>query len=253
MSKPWLMESGGSSPLTSMSSASRSFTARAYSTRLSRWNGRRPGLGVTGAAVSMRVSSAAASASSVCSSGRRAPGGGIMPARSLRIIFSADVGVLGRGGQRRTTASERPPALPALAVTPCAILPHRARLRIQRPADPARLRLSRLRTPADRDHDLLHRRDRRFMRQRVYERRRNRISTIWFRDDLSHSFRASIATATLLYNFATRFPLERKRGSMNLVRRAVLGMLCMLASDGRARAGSDRFHRRCRDRQPATR
>ena len=45
MSKPWLMVSGGSSALTSTSSASRSLTARAYSTRLSRWNGRRPGFG----------------------------------------------------------------------------------------------------------------------------------------------------------------------------------------------------------------
>jgi hypothetical protein len=36
----------------------------------------------------MRSSSATASASSVASSGRFAPAGGIMPARSFRIIFS---------------------------------------------------------------------------------------------------------------------------------------------------------------------
>ena len=64
-------------------------TARAYSARFSRWNGRQPGFGLSAAAASIRVSSASTNAGCVAASGRRAPGGGIMPARSLRIIFSA--------------------------------------------------------------------------------------------------------------------------------------------------------------------
>src|SRR6185295_2642307 len=66
----------------------RSRTARAYSARLRRWNGRQPGFGDSAAAVSSVVSSASTNELSVAASGRRAPGGGIMPARSLRIIFS---------------------------------------------------------------------------------------------------------------------------------------------------------------------
>ena len=61
---------------------------RAYSARFMRWKGRRPGLGFSAATRSMRVSSASASPVSTCGSGRRAPGGGIMPSRSLRITFS---------------------------------------------------------------------------------------------------------------------------------------------------------------------
>ena len=71
-----------------MSTPSMSLIARPYSARLRRWNGRDPGLGLTSAARSIRDSSATASALICSGSGRRALAGGIMPARSLRIIFS---------------------------------------------------------------------------------------------------------------------------------------------------------------------
>ena len=84
---------------------------RAYSARLRRWNGRRPGFGRSAAARSIRVSIDDANAVSVASSGRFAPAGGIMPARSLRIIFSATSGccsIVGRVERRE----RKPPALP---------------------------------------------------------------------------------------------------------------------------------------------
>src|SRR4051794_25996398 len=67
---------------------SRSFTAAWYSARFSRWNGRQPGFGFSVEAASIFASSVSTNALIVAASGRRAPGGGIMPARSLRIIFS---------------------------------------------------------------------------------------------------------------------------------------------------------------------
>src|SRR5476649_184864 len=86
------MVSGGRNAVTSTSMPSRSFTACWYSERFSRWNGRQPGFGLSAAAASIFVSSDSRNALVVTASGRRAPGGGIMPVRSLRIIFSATSG-----------------------------------------------------------------------------------------------------------------------------------------------------------------
>ena len=86
---PWLMVSAGSSAVTSMSSASRSLTARAYSARFSRRKLREPGCGARSASASMRVSKAAAMSASRCPPGAwRRPAASCL-ARSLRIIFSA--------------------------------------------------------------------------------------------------------------------------------------------------------------------
>ena len=55
LSKPLLTVSGGRNELTSTSKPSRSRTARAYSARLSRWNGRQPGIRIhRGDAVDLR-------------------------------------------------------------------------------------------------------------------------------------------------------------------------------------------------------
>ncbi len=59
----------------------------------------------------MRDSSAEVSASIVAASGRREPAGGIMPARSLRIIFSMTSGCSWAFIALKS-ASTRPPALP---------------------------------------------------------------------------------------------------------------------------------------------
>ena len=88
LSKLWLMVSGGRNDATSMSSDSMSRIEAAYSARFSRWNERRPGFGRSSAAASSFASSDAASASSVASGGRSLPAGGIIPARSFRMIFS---------------------------------------------------------------------------------------------------------------------------------------------------------------------
>ena len=68
---------------------SRSLTDCAYSARLRRWNVRRPGIGTAAALVDLRSSACGRAPASAAGSGRRAAGGGgICPARSLRIIFS---------------------------------------------------------------------------------------------------------------------------------------------------------------------
>jgi hypothetical protein len=82
------MVSGGRNVVTSTSTFSRSRTAFWYSARLSRWNGREPGFGLSAAWRSIRDSNDDTSAAITAGSGFLAPGGGIMPARSLRIIFS---------------------------------------------------------------------------------------------------------------------------------------------------------------------
>ena len=110
LSKPWLMVSGGSSAETSTSTSSRSFTARAYSARLSRWKGRQPGFGLTAANSSSRASRACTRPSSAPSGGRFAPAGGIIPARSLRTIFSAVAGDSWASIALKP-ASDSPPAL----------------------------------------------------------------------------------------------------------------------------------------------
>ncbi len=68
---------------------SRSFTADAYSAWLSRWNVRVPGSGFFSQASSSVDSSSRTTSSSTEASGRRTPAGGIIPARSFRIIRSA--------------------------------------------------------------------------------------------------------------------------------------------------------------------
>jgi len=85
LSKLALFWSSGSQSPAFTCRPSRSRTTRSYSARLSRWNDRVPGL--TGAA-SMVDSSVSTRASSVSPPGRFDPGGGIISARSLRIIFS---------------------------------------------------------------------------------------------------------------------------------------------------------------------
>jgi hypothetical protein len=62
--------------------------ALAYSTRFMRWSGVRPGLGCATAIRSIAVSMAPAKPSSIARSGRRAPAGGMRPARTLRTTFS---------------------------------------------------------------------------------------------------------------------------------------------------------------------
>ena len=82
---------------------SRSLTARAYSARFRRWNGREPGIGIDARRRDRCASRAPRPARrAVGRSGRRAPGGGIMPARSLRIIFSVIGDVLAPPSARRT-------------------------------------------------------------------------------------------------------------------------------------------------------
>ena len=105
------MVSGGSSADTSTSMPSSPSIAAAYSARLKRWKGRRPGFGRTAATRSIRVSIDEANAVSVASSGRLAPAGGIMPARSLRIIFSASSGCCSIA-DASNAANDKPPAFP---------------------------------------------------------------------------------------------------------------------------------------------
>ena len=88
LSKLALLVSSGRKVATSMSIPSRSLTAAAYSARLRRWKVLRPGFGSLAAIRSMVVSSSVTIAARSSGSGRGIPEGGIMPARSLRIIFS---------------------------------------------------------------------------------------------------------------------------------------------------------------------
>ena len=88
LSKPWSDSSGGSSASTSISRSRRSRTALPYSNRFSRWSGGRPGFGRAAAAASSSASSPETKASRVSGAGRRRPGGGIAPLRSLRTTFS---------------------------------------------------------------------------------------------------------------------------------------------------------------------
>ena len=81
--------SAGSQRPASISRSSMSRMTRSYSARLSRWKRRIPGLGRGAAASSTSCSSVSTSTSSVSPAGRGIPGGGIIPARSLRIMRSA--------------------------------------------------------------------------------------------------------------------------------------------------------------------
>ena len=134
LSKPALIVSGGRNALTSTSRSSELADRRACTRRDSgAGTVRRPGFGCSAAArVDASSRARSTSASSASASGRRAPGGGIMPARSLRIIFSATSRVLDRPARRRTPASDRPPALPLFAVAAGAVLLDQRGLRLRR-------------------------------------------------------------------------------------------------------------------------
>ncbi len=105
------MVSGGRYAATSTSRLSRSRTALLYSARFRRWNGRDPGLGFAAASLSIRDSNDDTIAVITAASGRRAPAGGIMPARSLRMIFSVSAGSCTSFAASKP-ASDRSPALP---------------------------------------------------------------------------------------------------------------------------------------------
>jgi hypothetical protein len=106
LSKPWMESSGGRRDETSMSSASRSRTAFAYSTRFSRCTSGRPGLR-GGARPIERRFGAMPPSNDVARSGRRAPSGGIAPLRTFRTTFSHIA--VGRGIVRAGSSSARPP------------------------------------------------------------------------------------------------------------------------------------------------
>ena len=82
--------------------------ARSYSARLSLWNDLTPGLGSRMAAASTVSSRVVASMVSSSPSGRGMPGGGIIPARSLRMIFSA-VSACAAAAVTSNSSSERLP------------------------------------------------------------------------------------------------------------------------------------------------
>ena len=89
LSNPKPAMSLGSSAEPSISSASKSSMALAYSTRFIRRATTRPGLGSAAATRSSAVSSEVAKASMVAASGRGRPSGGICPLRSLCTTFSS--------------------------------------------------------------------------------------------------------------------------------------------------------------------
>ena len=95
------MSSGGSSDAASISNPRRSRTELLYSTRLRRCSAGRPGFGAAAAARSIAASRPLANASSCSLSGRFAPAGGIMPARTLRATFSqVATSAVGRAASR---------------------------------------------------------------------------------------------------------------------------------------------------------
>ncbi len=110
LSNPFASSSAGSSEVASMSSARTSRTAAAYSDRLRRWSGDRPGFGDAAATRSIDVSSDAANASMVASSGRGMPCGGIMRPWSLRTTFSqTSAWSATRARSTASLSSTRPP------------------------------------------------------------------------------------------------------------------------------------------------
>ena len=111
LSKFALLVSSGSQLPASTSRASRSWTAREYSGRFRRWNVRTPGFGLIADALSTFVSSAPINAAYVAASGRGDAGGGMNPACSLRMTFSA-TSAFCAPCITSNAASDRPPALP---------------------------------------------------------------------------------------------------------------------------------------------
>src|SRR5438445_8984016 len=88
LSKPYPESSGGSMDRTSMSIPSRSLIAFAYSTRLRRWMGGRPGSGWAAAARSSAVARFEIRSWYEALSGRGRPASGIAADRSFRTTFS---------------------------------------------------------------------------------------------------------------------------------------------------------------------
>src|SRR4029078_6888430 len=88
LSNPSLSSSFGNSAATSTFSPKRSFTAFAYSVRLSLCSATRPGFGAWSAAASSVVSNQCTSESRISGDGLAEPGGGIWLPRSLRIAAS---------------------------------------------------------------------------------------------------------------------------------------------------------------------
>jgi hypothetical protein len=111
LSKLALLVSSGSQLPASTSSASRSCTAREYSGRFRRWKVRTPGLGFAAAAASTSDSSVEINVAYVAASGRGASGGGMKPACSFRMTFSAISGFCA-ACETSNAASDNPPALP---------------------------------------------------------------------------------------------------------------------------------------------
>ncbi len=87
---------------------------RAYSARLRRWKVRPPGFGLAAAAASIFVSSVVASASRISAGGLLAPLGGIIPARSLWMIFSASSAFAGSAPTSKSASD----MLPRCSVVP---------------------------------------------------------------------------------------------------------------------------------------
>jgi hypothetical protein len=112
LSKPWLTVSGGRKAVMSTSSARSSRTERAYSARLSLWKVRPPGFGFFAATSTMRSSSVRARSAISAGSGCGAKEGGIMPARSFRIIFSA-MGAFSSARPTSNDSSENPAVIAA--------------------------------------------------------------------------------------------------------------------------------------------
>ena len=88
-----------------------------YSVRLTRWSSGAPAYGCSAAARSIDVSTADRNALSVAASGRGAPDGGMRPARSLWIIFSAVSACLSACAGSKF-CSDKPPALPSASWHP---------------------------------------------------------------------------------------------------------------------------------------
>ena len=93
LSKPLAASSGGRSVVASISRSRRSRMTLAYSVRFRRWSTTPPGFTWPNALRSISFSSQSRSPSYSANAGRRMPGGGITPARSLRTTFSHNCGL----------------------------------------------------------------------------------------------------------------------------------------------------------------
>ena len=110
--------------MTSISRSSRSRTALPYSVRLRRWTGLWPGFGRAAAPArsSARFERRRRTPSSVASSGRGMPCGGIMPPRSFATTFSQTSACAPASAGFKILAATSPPVFSALAVAGDAVL-----------------------------------------------------------------------------------------------------------------------------------